>query len=355
MMALRFISLSRCGLHTRVNTLRVNNCLSQVARHRQIPHKCNKFLSNIVKQHEPLDLNAADLIAISSADSKMEPIYESVQQAKDALTLAETTDEMNTVLLGIVQSKVRSGHAAFVNFALEEMKAKEIKPNLLTLDCLVAVFPENNSFITKTLFDAIWPAYGVQTEAMLKVLDHMEENFIIPEASTNALMVLRFGRASPPVNKIRRMAFWMRRFCFANPFEIPETASESEKTLLLLNRLSGSKGNAELLRDEGSTLAMACYTDTAERLEQIMNYNQETEFSKQLFIEGPLQTWAGRKNIDYYVLLYRNTDGDIEKDIVLSLCYTEEGTLNDLETWIKSCSHRHKELSNFTINFPAAK
>jgi hypothetical protein len=55
------------------------------------------------------------------------------------------------------------------------------------------------------------PRDTLQSETALKLLDTMEEHYVIPESSTNSLLIRRFGQASPAVNKSRRMAFWMRR------------------------------------------------------------------------------------------------------------------------------------------------
>lgn len=101
------------------------------------------------------------------------------------------------------------------------------------------------SFMNKSLLDALWPRSTPQRECAMGLLQRMENEGIIPEASTyhvalkasaapNRSKLLTahhqtFGRASGPVMKIRRMAYWMRRFFFANPFAVPKDLSDDPR------------------------------------------------------------------------------------------------------------------------------
>ena len=68
--------------------------------------------------------------------------------------------------------------------------------------------------------DAIWPRQNLQVDAALKVLDHMEFAGVVPNGHTFHSMLGIFGKASQPVKKVRRMAYWMRKMMHANPFSI---------------------------------------------------------------------------------------------------------------------------------------
>jgi hypothetical protein len=55
--------------------------------------------------------------------------------------------------------------------------------------------------------------------------------------------MLVFGRASAPVQKARRMAYWMRRYANNNPFAAPPEIAQLPRVTvarLLLQRMAGA-------------------------------------------------------------------------------------------------------------------
>eukprot|EP00729_Bicosta_minor_P014922 gene14922-1136_t len=114
---------------------------------------------------------------------------DSNSDAKAALDIAQTTTEFNQVIRAVALSRPKHGHVAFVTHALERIERTGAKPDVATMDGLIAVFPEENAFMTNALMDAIWPKDTLQSETALNLLTTMEEHFVIPESSTNALLI----------------------------------------------------------------------------------------------------------------------------------------------------------------------
>jgi hypothetical protein len=119
----------------------------------------------------------------------------------------------------------------------------------------------------------------------LTLLDNMEEHYVIPEDTTNALLLRRFGRASPAVQKCRRMAFWMRRFAFQNPFEVEDVPEDPlERSRMLLQRIAGKTSAVEEIGD-GPVLLTAQSPLQSEQLQKWCS-----DPSAELYIDGPWRT-----------------------------------------------------------------
>jgi hypothetical protein len=95
----------------------------------------------------------------------------------------------------------------------------------------------------------------------------MEEEGVIPEADTHATLLRVFGRASSPVFKCRRMAFWMRRFAFANPYAlrtIPDGPVETATALLA--RLGGPGAPTHVVDSDPSCVTVVSRPKDAARV-----------------------------------------------------------------------------------------
>ena len=123
-------------------------------------------------------------------------------------------------------SRPRHGHASFVSSVLTRLDDTNTRADMSTYNALLDVFPERNSFKTASLMDAIFPKDTPQTDVAMDILDRMEEAQIIPTTETYELLLRKFGKASQPVRKVRRMAYWMRRYAHANPFALPSSLLE---------------------------------------------------------------------------------------------------------------------------------
>ena len=75
----------------------------------------------------------------------------------------------------------RSGRSSIVNFFL------------VLLAALVCA-------MTSRFYNCNRPKDTLQNEMALTLLTTMEEHYVIPESSTNALLIRRFGQASPAVS-----------------------------------------------------------------------------------------------------------------------------------------------------------
>jgi len=128
----------------------------------------------------------------------------------------------------------------------------------------------------------------------------------------------RFGSASQPVQKCRRLAYWMRRFSFTNPFlpaEMPDDPLERAK--ILLARIGGKNAAIQVLQDEDDKRLMLAMTPGQKRIVEDMT----ADTAGTLQISGPHLTWFEQEQHEYHVLSYYDEDAQA----VLGTCLSDTG------------------------------
>ncbi|EDQ85953.1 uncharacterized protein MONBRDRAFT_28699 [Monosiga brevicollis MX1] len=180
----------------------------------------------------------------SSADPGPERHHQVAGLAEAAhrqLQQAQTVTELHQAIDAFRAAEPQHGHVAFLNATMERVAEIDEPLPLATYDNLLNIFPKTNTFKTSSLLDAIWPRQTLQGEAALRVLNHMETDGLIPQASTHAILLRTFGAASAPVKKVTYMAYWMQRFFGSNPFALPLPLPQTDEAWLhlALRRFAG--------------------------------------------------------------------------------------------------------------------
>ena len=132
----------------------------------------------------------------------------------------------------------------------------------------------------------------------------MEQNFVIPEASTYDLIFSRFGRASQPVRKARELAFWLRRFSFHNPFALHGLlpTDDADVARLLLKRITAPRyallahiytcRNLHIRIDNFIIIILTQFHSSSTRLSQLTDPIRKLSPSPQLVHLTPVMEFA---------------------------------------------------------------
>jgi len=92
-----------------------------------------------------------------------------MDNAKELMTKAANTDDVYHIVRAVAHSKPTSGHVAFTEHTLALLDKLGAKLDVKCSDAMIAVFPEENTFKTASLFDAIWPKDSLQVDTAMKV------------------------------------------------------------------------------------------------------------------------------------------------------------------------------------------
>ena len=161
-------------------------------------------------------------------------------QFQNALMEAPTKDSFCKVVETFkTRDKTRRGHMKFISTAMDYLDSFGLEKDLDVYNQLLDVFPRGR-FENKTLFDAIWAKQHPQVFLALDILTKMEENVIKPSQETHDICYEVFGRASQPVQKCRRIAYWFTKLeeMFPHPLPLELPADEIKLSELALERMT---------------------------------------------------------------------------------------------------------------------
>ena len=154
-----------------------------------------------------------------------------VEQTIDKLDIAafETALEEERNKEGFVRvvhkfldrDRLKRGHLSFVYTALNYLDVFGLEKDLDVYNEILEVFPKYK-IVNRTLLDALWPKPYPQIDAALDLLTKMEDHGIRPDDLTYTILMEVFGRASFPVQKAQRMAYWFDKYHNANPHLLSE-------------------------------------------------------------------------------------------------------------------------------------
>ena len=160
----------------------------------------------------------------------------------------------------LARDKHRRGHMGYVRGSLDYLDATGLANDLALYNTILDVFPRDR-FQNRTLMDAIWPKAHPQIDCALNVLQKMEDNGVRPNSQTYSVLLEIFGRASLPVQKCRRIAYWFDRFETNDPYRLVGGSRESSSRDLArftLERICGGEQRynyeIEVVRVSGNKL-----------------------------------------------------------------------------------------------------
>eukprot|EP00042_Codosiga_hollandica_P033360 m.221620 g.221620 ORF g.221620 m.221620 type:complete len:384 (+) comp54168_c0_seq1:52-1203(+) len=222
--------------------------------------------------------------------------------APGLVDLATTRQDFEHAIQAHINKRPAHGHVAFVRHALQRMDALQVQPTVHTYNLLIHVFPEKNTFKNLSLLDALWYRETPQSECVLDILQRMEETGLIPESATHSALIQRFGAASEAVVKCRRLAYWMKRFAYSNPFLAPTytTMTAQQKLEAVSQRIGGRAADVKDIL-EGSGVLGAVYQSQTPRQAELLRSVCGTAGSS-VTIEGPHKIWVARNQISYLTL-----------------------------------------------------
>ena len=136
----------------------------------------------------------------------------------------------------ISKDKQRRGHVKFIYTAMKYMEDFDVQNDLMVYNELLDVIPKGK-YHNKTILDIVWPKPHPQIDCALELLTLMEDNGIRPDNMTYTILLEVFGKASQPIQKIKRLAYWFDKYENVNPYKLPPEIYKSKielyKTALL--------------------------------------------------------------------------------------------------------------------------
>lgn len=151
----------------------------------------------------------------------------------------------------INSDRLQRRHLSFVYTALNYIDIFGLEKDLDTYNEILEVLPKYK-IVNKTILDAWWPKPYPQIDAALDLLTKMEDNGIRPDDLTYTILMEVFGRASFPVQKAQRMAYWFDKYKHANPHLLSEEDLKDRYKVcqFALKRISMDDGNMKVYHCE---------------------------------------------------------------------------------------------------------
>eukprot|EP00794_Sanderia_malayensis_P009362 gene9362-10349_t len=274
------------------------------------------------------------------------------------------------------------GHLSFIYTAIKYLEPFGLEKDLDAYNEILDVFPKDK-FVNRTLLDALWPKPHPQIDCAIEVLTLMEDNYCRPDDLTYTILLEVFGRASLPVQKAQRIAFWFDKYKDINPYLMDEDDLKDRFKVCktAVERITNDFDNIKVytledLRDNPSELMnignqSLPIRDDANKLEEffiISSQNQEQrdfilnyDPANSLYIEGPFDIWMNNMKEEYFILRTgalsipnaetHEDETKTREGMILGLCMTNLPIRFALENWFKYLQKDNKTLGSFNIIF----
>ncbi|EDO47956.1 predicted protein [Nematostella vectensis] len=275
-----------------------------------------------------------------------------------ALSQGKTRDNFIEILESFSRhDRNRRGHMELLKTAMNYMDIYGLEKDLLAYNAMLDVFPRGR-FQNRTLFDAVWPKKHPQVDLALEILTKMEENVIKPSIETYDICEEIFGKASQPVQKVRRLAYWLTKleemFPSPLPAELPE--GELELSMVAMERMSKEGLPIVVFQDlsEGNSEEFIVSSQTPEQQALLGKH----DIVVPVYVEGPYFLWVKRIRRHFYTLRapYTGSNDGIPPDdtegVVLAVCMTSpDCTQDNLKNWILQLQKTSPNLANINVIF----
>jgi len=261
------------------------------------------------------------------------------------------------------RDRLKRGHLSFIYTALNYLDAFGLEKELDVYNEILEVLPKYK-IINRTLLDALWPKPHPQIDAALDLLTKMEDNRIRPDDLTYTILMEVFGKASFPVQKVQRMAFWFDRYENANPYLLSEDDLKDRYKVceLALRRITMDEENIKVYSCEdaeddvyGKSFLIGFQNE--EQKEFLATHDT----SKTLYLEGPFYIWMNHIREQYFVLrseplhienpLTHEDDTRVREGMTLGICMSNKMIKDALHSWLKFLEKDNPRLSDFRIIF----
>lgn len=296
-----------------------------------------------------------------------------VAQKVDSLDLyhfeqALQTDRSKKGFVNVVhrfrmKDKQCRGHLSFLYASMKYIDKFDLAKDLDVYNELLEVLPKYK-LINRTLFDALWPKPHPQTDCAIDLLTKMEDNYVRPDDLTYTILLEVFGRASLPVQKIQRIAYWFDKYKDINPYLLPEEDLKDRFKVCksALERMTNDCENIRVYSSEESEF------DENQKSFLIGSQNEEQrdfissfDGSNSLYVEGPFNIWMNNINEHYFVLRSgcldisnpetHEDETRVREGMILGMCMTNRPISDALKSWLEYLQTDNPKISDFNIIF----
>ncbi|ELU08340.1 hypothetical protein CAPTEDRAFT_163254 [Capitella teleta] len=284
----------------------------------------------------------------------------------------------------------RRGHVEFVYASLEKMKEFNVHRDLETYKKILDLFPKE-----KLKPQSSWQAelmhYPKQQQCAIDLLEHMEENGVIPDDDMGYALINIFSQRSHVFRRYQRMMYWLPKFKHQNPYPVPRDLPNDNVELakLALARMAVDLENEisvfqtdDLESAADKTFIVSAQSQTQRDLITSLPKGQSVT------VEGGFITYLRYKSFIYFVLKaektkkakdFENITGkrkdnastfwnyfedeqpselairpsvhEQEDGTVLAMCITGTSSKDSLASWLKYLEVENPNLSNTPVVF----
>ncbi|QQP39890.1 Evolutionarily conserved signaling intermediate in Toll pathway_ mitochondrial, partial [Caligus rogercresseyi] len=279
----------------------------------------------------------------------------------------------------IIDGIPRSGGVIeFIETALTHMDNYGVHRDLEVYKSLIDIMPKGR-YVPDNLIQAAFHHYAKHQDCIVKVLDQMERNSVIPDEEVGEMITNIFSIYSSPMKKYSRMAYWMPKFKNASPwplpFDLPRDNVELAK--LAIERITSV--------DRFTKISVYEAEEIPEDVQVQQRLLSHLPKDKALFVEGGFRVWLHKTMVTYFILrgepsqriLPQGDPDDVESDFklwmhgerdstsltrplsvheqedgtILAVCATGTSSKDSLLSWIRFLQRENPEIENIPILF----
>jgi len=199
----------------------------------------------------------------------------------------------------------RRGHVEFIYSALSHMEEFGVHRDLEAYKKILDILPKGK-MIPTNVFQAEFMHYPKQQQCAIDLLEKMEDNGVIPDAETEAMIMNTFGKHGHPMKKLMRMSYWLPKFKNASPWPLPQTIPNSnlEIAKLAVARMCSV--------DPASTIDIFQTKELEDSIDDTWIVSgqsiiqqellEKLEAQKPVYVEGGFPIWLRKTSINYFIL-----------------------------------------------------
>lgn len=209
----------------------------------------------------------------------------------------------------------RKTQLEFIQTALKYMNEFGVHQDIEAYKALLDIFPRGR-YIPANRFQAMVYHYPKHQDTALRILNKMEENFVIPDYDVQKMILEIFGKNTLVIKKCYSMFYWQPKFSQLNPWPIPRPTPTDAKVLAeyALKKISSvdAQANVTLYRtkDVPDAIDDTWIFSSMSKSQQELLAVQPTD--KSLRVEGPFSIWV----VDYYLNYFVLKGDPIKREVI---------------------------------------
>ncbi|CAD1478835.1 unnamed protein product, partial [Heterotrigona itama] len=199
----------------------------------------------------------------------------------------------------------RKGQLEFIQTALKYMNEFGVHQDIEAYKALLDIFPRGR-YVPENKFQIMLYHYPKHQDTALRILNKMEENFVIPDYDVQKMILEIFGKNGLVMKKCFSMFYWLPKFSQLNPWPIPRPTPTDAKVLAeyALKKISSIDVQANITlyktKDVPDAIDDTWILSSMSKSQQELLAVQPTD--KSLMVEGPFSIWVAEYYLNYFVL-----------------------------------------------------